>query len=197
MSLLLNRVAEELSKLPSVGERSALRLALYILKQPKTNIEVLIKSIEDFRIHVKYCIVCNNISDDDICPICSDKGRDRSLICVVENIKDVMSIEATRTYNGTYHVLGGVISPMSGVSPSDLKIDMLIDNVQSNGIKEVILALNTTIEAETTMFYITRRLTGLEVKISNIARGIGYGDELDYADEMTLVHAINNRVEVK
>lgn len=197
MSLLLNRVTEELSKLPSVGDRSALRLALHILNQPKTNIEVLIKAIEDFRMHVKYCTVCNNISDNDICPICSDKGRDRNLICVVENIKDVMSIEGTRMYNGTYHVLGGVISPMSGVSPSDLKIDMLINNVQINDVKEVILALNTTIEAETTMFYITRKLKGLSIKISSIARGIGYGDELDYADEITLVHAINNRIEIK
>lgn len=197
MSLLLDRVVEELSKLPSVGERSALRLALHILKQPKDRIETLVCAIDDFRVNIRYCSCCNNLSDSDLCPICLDIGRDRTTVCVVENIKDVMSIEATQMYNGLYHVLGGVISPMSGVSPSQLKIDLLIENIQNNFVKEVILALNTSIEAETTMFYIMRRLGSIDVKISNISRGIGFGDELDYADEMTIVHAIKNRIEIK
>ena len=197
MSRLLERVVSELSKLPSVGERSALRLSLHLLKQQEHSVTALTTAINDFRTKICYCSQCNNLSDDQICPICMDHRRDRTTICVVENVKDVISIESTGIYNGLYHVLGGVISPMHGVSPSDLKIDTLIENIQRHGVKEVILALNTTIEAETTMFYISRKLREHNVKISNIARGIGFGDELDYTDEITLVHSINNRIEVK
>lgn len=194
MSLLLNRVVEELSKLTSIGERSAMRLAMHLLKQPVASVDALTLSINDFRKNICYCTKCNNLSDDKLCPICQDNNRDKKLICVVEGVKDVLTIESTRMYNGVYHVLGGVISPMLGISPSNLKIDTLIENIEKDDVEEVILALNTTIEAETTMFYITRRLSDLDVKVSNIARGIGFGDELDYADEMTLIHAINNRV---
>lgn len=194
MSILLNRVVEELSKLTSIGERSALRLAMHLLKQPVASVDALTNSISNFRKNICYCTKCNNLSDEKLCPICQDSTRDKTLICVVENVKDVLTIESTGMYKGVYHVLGGVISPMLGVSPSNLKIDTLVGNIQQDGVSEVILALNTTIEAETTMFYITRRLKGLDVKVSNIARGIGFGDELDYADEMTLIHAINNRV---
>lgn len=196
MSILLDRVVDELSKLPAVGQRTALRLALHILKQPAQNISNLTVSIDNFRNNIKYCKRCNNLSDDLICPICSDSRRDKSVVCVVEQVKDVLSIEATGMYNGIYHVLGGVISPMQGISPSDLKIDLLEDNIKNNSVREVILALNTSIEGETTLFYISRRLKDYNVKISNIARGIGFGDELDYADEITLVHAINNRTEL-
>ena len=197
MSKLLEAVVSELSKLPSVGERSALRLSLHLLKQQEHSVIALTTAINNFRTKICYCKQCNNLSDDSICPICLDARRDRSTVCVVENVKDVLSIESTGIYNGLYHVLGGVISPMHGVSPSDLKIDILINNIQLHSVKEVILALNTTIEAETTMFYISRRLRECNVKISNIARGIGFGDELDYTDEITLVHSINNRIEIK
>ncbi len=196
MSQLLDRVVDELSKLPSVGERSALRLALHLLRQPQESVDALTKSISDFRGGVKYCCKCNNLSDSDLCPICSDKSRDTKTICVVETIKDVMTIEGTGQYNGLYHVLGGVISPMSGIAPSDLKIDLLVENIKSNGVVEVILALNSTVEAETTMFFISRKIKDLNIKVTNIARGIGFGDTLDYADEMTLVHALRNRTEI-
>lgn len=196
MSVLLDRVVDELSKLPAVGERTALRLALHILKQPTQNISNLTSAIDNFRNNIKFCTTCNNLSDDLICPICRDASRDKSVVCVVEHVKDVLSIEATGMYCGVYHVLGGVISPMQGISPSDLKIDLLENRIKSNSVKEVILALNTSIEGETTLFYISRRLKDYGVKLSNIARGIGFGDELDYADEITLVHAINNRTEV-
>lgn len=196
MSRLLDRVVDELAKLPGVGERTALRLALHLLRQPEANVSNLTASIDNFKKNIKHCRLCNNLSDEDICPICADGGRDRNTVCVVENVKDVLSIESTGMYNGLYHVLGGVISPMQGITPSDLKIDLLAENIAKNGVKEVILALSTSIEGETTLFYISRKLKEHNVKISNIARGIGFGDELDYADEMTLVHAINNRTEV-
>ncbi len=194
MSQLLDRVVEELAKLPGVGHRTAMRYALHLLKQPEQGVISLSESISNFRTNIKRCSRCNNLSDTDLCPICQDMSRDSSTICVVENVRDLISIEHTGTYRGRYHILGGVISPMQGVSPSQLKIDLLVENVQRDSVKEVIMALSTTIEAETTMFYITRRLKECDVRVSNIARGIGFGDQLDYADEITLVHALNNRI---
>lgn len=197
MSKLLNRVVEELSKLPSIGDRSALRLALHLLSQQPSDVERLTDAIAAFRKEIKYCKYCNNISDTDICPICSDHSRDCEIICVVESIKDVLSIESTGQYRGLYFVLGGVISPLRGISPSSLNIDLLIENINRHDTKEVILALNTSMEGETTIFYISRKLAPLGVKISNLARGIGFEDNLEQADELTLLHAINFRTPIR
>ena len=196
MSKLLDRAVEELAKLPGIGERTALRLALHLLRQPAEQVSALSESIDRFRREVKYCKKCNNLSDTDICPICADSSRDKSIICVVEQVKDVLSIEHTGQYKGVYHVLGGVISPMQGIAPSDLKIDLLLENISQGGVQEVILALNTSIEGETTSYYLARKLKDLNVRVSTIARGIGFGDELDYADEITLVHAIHTRLQM-
>lgn len=193
MSRLLDNIIDELSRLPAVGEKTALRLALHLLNQPKEESLALANAITDFRDNIKNCSQCNNLSDEELCPICSDKSRDRSTICVVERVKDVMSIEGAGEYKGLYHVLGGVISPMMGIGPSSLKIDLLLENIKRNSVKEVIVALSTSLEGETTLFYIKKRLAESDVKISNIARGIGFGDELDYADEMTLIHAMRHR----
>lgn len=197
MSLLLDNVVGELSRLPGIGRRTALRLALHILRMDSAIVAGMTESISSFRNDIKQCSLCNNLSDRDICPICADATRDRSTICIVEDVGDVLSIENTKQYNGLYHVLGGVISPMMGVGPSDLKIDLLLDNVKRGGIKEVILALSTTMEGETTLFYITRRLAECgDIRLTTIARGIGYGDELEYADQMTIAHAIHNRTKI-
>lgn len=193
MSRLLDRAVDELAKLPGVGDRTALRLALHLLRQPADGVDALAAALVDFRRNIKFCRRCNNLSDDELCPICSDVTRDRTTVCVVEQVKDVLSIEHTRSYRGLYHVLGGVISPIQGIGPSDLKINMLVDNVRRGEVKEVILALSTSIEGETTGYYISRQLVDTGVKISTIARGIGFGDEIDYADDLTLVHAISNR----
>lgn len=193
MSRLLDRAVDELAKLPGVGDRTALRLALHLLRQPAEGSDALAAALVDFRRNIKFCRRCNNLSDDELCPICADATRDRTTVCVVEQVKDVLSIEHTRSYRGLYHVLGGVISPIQGVGPSDLKINMLVDNVRRGEVKEVILALSTSIEGETTGYYISRQLADTGVKISTIARGIGFGDEIDYADDITLVHAISNR----
>lgn len=197
MSKLLNRAVEELAKLPSIGDRSALRLALHILSQQPSDIDRLTDAISTFRRDVKYCKYCNNISDSDVCPICSDHTRDKDIICVVESIKDVLSIESTGQYRGLYFVLGGVISPLRGISPSSLRIDLLAESIQRNNSKEVILALNTSMEGETTIFYISRKLSPLGIKLSNLARGIGFEDNLEQADELTLQHAINFRTPIK
>ncbi|MEG1634845.1 MAG: recombination mediator RecR [Rikenellaceae bacterium] len=196
-SELLTRVVEELSKLPSVGERSALRLALHLLRQPESTSVALASAIENFRKNIKYCVRCNNISDSSICPICSDQSRDNSIICVVEQVKDVISIESTGGYNGLYHVLGGVISPMQGISPSMLKIDLLAENISKGVVKEVIIALPSSVEGDTTVYFIRRKIEQYGVKISVIARGIGVGEGLDLTDELTLVHALNNRIPIK
>lgn len=197
MSRLLDDAVGELSRLPGIGKRTAMRLAMHLLRMEPEQVRQMTSAIDDFRTKIKYCSRCNNLSDDDICPICADSGRDRSVVCVVEQVGDVMSIENTRQYKGLYHVLGGVISPMQGIGPSDLKIDLLIDNIALGQIKEVILALSTTVEGETTLFYITRRLEQCAgVKVTAIARGIGFGDELEYADDLTIAHAIHNRTEV-
>ena len=198
MSKLLDNVVGELSRLPGIGHRTALRLAMHILQAPESEAGALAQAISQFRSEVKYCLRCNNISDNDLCPICSDLRRDRSVVCVVEQVKDVISIENTGQYRGVYHVLGGVISPMQGIAPSDLKIDLLLDNIKQGEIEEVILALDTTVEGETTAYFIKKKLESYpNVKISVIARGIGFGDQLDYADQMTITHALLNRRPLK
>lgn len=197
MSQLLDRLVSELERLPGVGERSALRMALCMLSMEREDVRRMAEAMTEFRFGVKHCKQCNNISDSELCPICSDPTRDKSRICVVEHIKDVISIESSGGYNGLYHVLGGIISPMQGISPSDLKIDLLVDNVSKGGVEEVIMALKTSVEGETTAYFISRKLAPLGVNITTIARGIGFGDDIDYADHLTLVHAINNRQKVK
>ena len=194
MARLLDDVVNELSRLPGIGRRTAMRLAMHLLRIERQDVEQMTRAIARFRNDITYCPECNNLSDGGVCEVCADSTRDRSTVCVVEQVKDVLSIEATHQYNGLYHVLGGVISPMQGVGPSDLKIDLLLERVASGRVKEVILALSTTVEGETTTFYISRRLQEFDaLKITSIARGIGFGDEIDYADELTLGHAIHNR----
>jgi len=198
MSKLLENVVSELSRLPGIGRRTALRLSMHILRMENGDVGRMTEAIDRFKEEIKYCSRCNNLSDTDICPVCADSSRDRSVVCVVEQVGDVMSIENTRQYNGLYHVLGGVISPMQGIGPSDLKIDLLLDNISRGEVKEVILAISTTVEGETTLFYLSRRLEQFpELKVSNIARGIGFGDEIEYADELTISHAIHNRTPLK
>ncbi len=193
MSQLLDNVVGELAKLPGVGRRSALRLALHILRWEVEEADQLAGAIYQFRREVKHCSRCNNISDTDICPICLSPRRDKTTICVVEQVGDLLSIENTGQYGGLYHVLGGVISPMSGITPSELRIDKLLEVIKENEAKEVILALPSTIEGDTTQFYITRKLQDTDVKVSVISRGIGLGDELEYADSLTIAHALTNR----
>lgn len=198
MSQLLDNVCSELQRLPGVGRRTALRLAMHILKMETQCADSLASSIARFRHDIRYCKSCNNLSDSEICPICSDMRRDRSTICVVEQVQDLMSIENTGQYKGLYHVLGGVISPMQGVGPSDLKIDLLVDKLLTGEVREVIIAISTSVEGETTLFYLLNRLKAFpDVKVSTIARGIGFGDELEYVDELTITHALRNRREVE
>ena len=198
MSRLLQDVVGELSKLPGIGRRTALRLAIHILRMERESVAEMTESIDRFRNVVKYCTQCNNLSDEDVCPICADDERDHTTICVVEQVADVLSVENTRQYKGLYHVLGGVISPMQGISPSDLKIDLLTERIARGGVKEVILAISTSVEGETTLFYLMNRLRQFpELKVTSIARGIGFGDELEYVDELTITHALLNRREVE
>lgn len=198
MSELLQNVVGELSKLPGVGKRTALRLAIHILRMEPESVAEMTRSIDKFRGEIKYCARCNNLSDEEVCPICADRERDHSTVCVVEQVADVLSIENTRQYKGLYHVLGGVISPMQGIAPSDLKIDLLCDRIAQGGVKEVILAISTSVEGETTLFYLMSRLRHYpEVKVTSIARGIGFGDELEYVDELTITHALLNRREIE
>ena len=192
-SILLANAVDELAGLPGVGRKSALRFALHLLKQPKENIERFGESIIKMRTEIQYCSVCNMISDAPVCPICRDKSRDSSLICVVESIRDVISIENTGEFGGLYHVLGGIISPMDGISPSNLAIDSLIERMDRECIREIVLALSTTMEGETTSFYIYKKINRFSIKISTIARGVGFGDELEYTDELTLGRSIINR----
>ena len=198
MSRLLQDAVSEFAKLPGIGRRTALRLAMHLLKMDRESVEQMTDSIARFRRDIRHCEICNNLSDTDRCPICSNPERDRTTICVVEQVGDLMSIENTRQYRGLYHVLGGVISPMQGVGPSDLKIDLLMNKVAAGVVKEVILAISTSVEGETTLFYILNRLKQYPaVKVSTIARGIGFGDELEYVDELTITHALLNRREVE
>ena len=192
-SQLLERAVESFSQLPGVGRKTALRLVLHILRQPLEDVDSFTDAVTRVRHDVKYCKVCHNISDTDICSICSDPRRDGSVVCVVENIQDVMAIENTQQYHGLYHVLGGIISPMDGIGPHDLSIDSLVERIDEGGVKEVILALASTMEGDTTNFYISRKLKDKDVKLSIIARGISVGDELEYTDEVTLGRSILNR----
>jgi len=192
-SRLLQDAVEELSSLPGVGRKSALRFAMHLLKQPKENVERFGQSIIRLSNESKFCRDCFMISDYDVCEICADSRRDHSIICVVESIRDVISIENTMQYNGIYHVLGGIISPMDGVGPSDLTIEQLLRRVEDKGIEEVLIVLSTTMEGETTSFYIYKQLSKFNIKITTIARGIGFGDDLEYTDEVTLGRSIQNR----
>lgn len=192
-SQLLEKAVSEFSRLPGIGRKTALRLVLHLLRQPSEDVEQFASAVTRMKEEVKYCRVCHNISDTDVCPICSDQRRDVSVICVVENIQDVMAIENTQQYHGLYHVLGGIISPMDGIGPSDIEIASLVERVEAGGIQEVILALSSTMEGDTTNFYISRKLEGTGVKLSIIARGISVGDELEYTDEVTLGRSILNR----
>lgn len=197
MSRLLDNVCSELQRLPGIGRRTALRLAMHILRLEPEVVDSLSESISKFRHDVRYCTSCNNLSDSDICPICADSRRDHSTICVVEQVQDLMSIENTGQYQGIYHILGGVISPMQGIGPSDLKIDLLADKLLTGTVREVIIAISTSVEGETTLFYLLNRLKAFpDVKVTTIARGIGFGDELEYVDELTITHALKNRREV-
>lgn len=193
-SKLLENAVNEVSQLPGIGRRTALRLVLYLLKQPKERTNFLSKALLDFRENVKHCKKCHNISDTDICEICANRSRDESLLCVVEDIRDVMAIESTAQFRGYYHVLGGKISPIEGVGPQNLTIESLVNKVKEGTVKEVIFALSPTMEGDTTNFYIYRQFEGLEVTISTIARGISVGGELEYADEVTLGRSILNRI---
>lgn len=192
-SALLEKAVSEFSKLPGIGRKTALRLVLHLLRQPSDEVDAFANAMTTVRHQVKSCKVCHNISDTDICPICQDTRRDASTICVVENIQDVLAVENTQQFNGLYHVLGGVISPMDGVGPGDIEIDSLVERVEQGGIGEVILALSSTMEGDTTNFYISRRLAHTGVRLSVIARGISVGDELVYTDEVTLGRSIVNR----
>ena len=192
-SSLLEKAVQEFSKLPGIGRKTALRLSLFLLRQDTDSVDAFGEAVVRLKHEVRYCSVCHNISDTEVCPICSDHRRDGSMICVVENIQDVMAVENTQQFNGLYHVLGGIISPMDGIGPGDIEIDSLVSRVEKGDIKEVIMALSSTMEGDTTNFYISRRLAHTGVKISVIARGISVGDELEYTDEVTLGRSILNR----
>lgn len=193
-SELLEKAVQEFSKLPGIGRKTALRLVLNLLRREEEDVLQFTETIARMRQEVKHCSVCHNISDSEVCPICSDVRRDESTICVVENVQDVMAVENTQQYQGLYHVLGGVISPMDGVGPADLEIESLVERVKEGGVKEVILALSSTMEGDTTNFYIFRKLAPYtDVKLTIIARGISVGDELEYTDEVTLGRSILNR----
>ena len=193
-SRLLENAVSQFARLPGIGRKTALRLVLHLLRQDAEEVASLADALTTMKREVKHCRVCHNISDSDVCPICSNPHRDASTICVVENIQDVMAVENTQQFSGLYHVLGGVISPMDGIGPSDLEIDSLVERVGRGGVREVILALGSTMEGDTTGFYIFRKLAPFaDVKISIIARGISVGDELEYTDEVTLGRSILNR----
>lgn len=209
-SILLSDAVEQMASLPGIGRKTALRLVLHLLRQPNKDVEAFTGALTRLKQEVKYCRVCHTISDQELCPICQSHSRDKHTVCVVENVQDVMSIENTGQYNGLYHVLGGIISPMDGVGPSDIEIDSLIKRVEQGDIQEVILALPTTMEGDTTNFYLYRRLQNLtpspnnlitsspnSLKISQIARGVAIGNELEYTDEITLGRSIVNRIEFK
>jgi recombination protein RecR len=193
-SKLLENAVNEFSKLPGIGRKSALRLVLHLLRQDTETVNYFGNSIIQLRNEIKHCRICYNISDTDTCYICGNPTRNNSVICVVENIRDVMSVENTHQFNGLYHVLGGIISPMDGISPAELEIDSLVKRVDQGEITEIILALSTTMEGDTTNFYIYRKLKDKPVRITTLARGVSVGDELEYTDEVTLGRSLANRV---
>lgn len=193
-SVLLDNAVNELSRLPGIGRKTALRLALHILRNDESAADALGKAIVDMRHGVRYCKVCHNISETETCPICASPVRDASIVCVVENVRDVISFENTGRFNGLYHVLGGVISPIDGIGPDRLEIDSLVERVSSGGVNEIILALGATMEGDTTNFYIYRRLAPLGVKITQIARGVSVGNDIEYTDEITLGRSLEGRI---
>ncbi len=193
-SRLLENAVNEFAKLPGIGRKSALRLVLHLLRQNTEDVNTFGNSLIELRNEIKHCKVCHNISDTEICQICENPLRNESVVCVVENIRDVMSVENTQQFNGLYHVLGGIISPMDGIGPADLEIDSLVKRVEKGEIIEVILALSTTMEGDTTNFYIFRKLKAKNIKLSTLARGVSIGDELEYTDEITLGRSLANRV---
>jgi recombination protein RecR len=193
-SRLLDQVVEEFAKLPGIGKKTALRLALHLLRAEGNQIDLLANSLLKMKAEIKFCKFCHNVSDTDVCNICENPKRDKKIVCVVEDIRDVIAIENTSQFTGRYHILGGVISPMEGIGPGDLNIHSLIGRVQNEGIYEIILALPTTIEGDTTNFYIYKQLKEFEIMVSTIARGISIGDELEYADELTLGRSILHRL---
>lgn len=192
-STLLENAVNEFAKLPGIGRKTALRLILHLLRQDNSMVDGFAEAIVKLKHNVNYCCICHNICDEEVCAICSDKSRDLSTVCVVENIKEVMAIENTMQYKGVYHVLGGIISPIDGIGPADLEIESLVERVSKGEVKEIILALSTTMEGDTTNFYIYKKLSQYNVNISIIARGISIGDEIEYADEVTLGRSILNR----
>ncbi len=192
-SKLLENAVSEFAKLPGIGRKTALRLVLHLLRQEQSVAENFGNAIIRLRQDIKYCKVCHNISDTDVCALCADTTRDNTTICVVENVREVMAVEGTGQFRGLYHVLGGVISPMDGIGPADLEIESLVQRVAEGGVKEVILALSATMEGDTTNFYIFRKLAPYDVRITLIARGVSIGDELEYTDEITLGRSILNR----
>jgi recombination protein RecR len=192
-SKLLENAVDEFSKLPGIGKKTALRLVLHLLRQPTEEVTQFSKAITTLKLEVKYCKQCNSISDTETCSICSNPYRDASKICVVESIKDVLSIEATNQYHGLYYVLGGVINPMEGIGPADINIGNLVNKIELGNVKEVILALSATLEGDTTNFYIFKKINQFPVSVSVIARGVAFGDDLEYTDEITLGRAIANR----
>ena len=202
-SRLLTEAVDAIGSLPGVGRRSALRFALHLLKQPSENVHHFTQALNNLRDEAKYCSVCRMISDEEKCSICSDHSRDHRQVCVVENVRDVMSIEATGQYHGVYHVLGGIISPINGIGPSDLTVDALVERIEAlssgdeAGKVEVILALSGDVEGETTSFYIYRRIASFGVRVSSLARGLGFGDDIEYADALTLGRSIAGRVPFK
>jgi len=196
-SKFLDRAVEQLSSLPGIGKRTALRMALQLLKRDREEIEAFSQSIIELKINTNECEVCNNISDTPRCTICSNPARDTSIICVVEDIRDVMAIESTQSFKGLYHVLGGIISPMDGIGPSDLYIDSLVDRISEGEVKEVIFALSPTMEGDTTNFYLFKKITGNTILITTLSRGVAVGSELQYADEVTLGRSLAQRQEFK
>lgn len=194
-SKILQNAVNEISRLPGIGKRTALRLALSILKYSNDEMDDFVKAFVSLKNDIYFCKLCHNISDTEICPICQDSRRDKSIVCVVQDIRDIIAIENTRQYRGVYHVLGGIISPMDGVGPDDLNFKSLFDRIQNTGIQEIILALPTTIEGDTTNYYIYKNIESSNVHVSIIARGIAVGDELEYADEVTLGRSLINRID--
>ncbi len=193
-SVLIENAVNELAGLPGIGKKTALRLVLHLLRQEENAVRQFSDTLFKMRKEIRFCLRCGNVSDGEICSICNNPARKQETICVVESIRDVMAIENTQQYNGVYHVLGGIISPLDGVGPEDLNIDMLVDRVQSGGVSEIIMAISPTIEGDTTIFYLSKRIKNFPLKITTIARGIAFGGELEYADEMTLARSLINRL---
>jgi len=196
-SKLIEDAVQEFAKLPGIGKKTALRMVLQLLKMEKESVDGFTEALSRMRHEVKFCQVCNNVSDAEVCVICANRSRNQGQVCVVENIRDVIAIESTQQFNGLYHVLGGILSPLDGIGPEQLYISSLHDRVRDNGVEELIMALSPTIEGDTTVYYIARQLKDLPVRITTIARGIAFGGELEYADEMTLARSIAKRLPIE